>query len=516
MPLNFFDFKVRGIDISKYDLKLEVEKLVDKVHFVIVRIGHGTKTDSLFKEFWQALRGRVFRLTYFYLDYYSNHMPEMTEVFGKGDYEWGVIQGNNAWNNIKDDHDTKLVYLDIENGDQSYAPEIDTVWDRVETIMDGFFDTYDTLTNKVNGIYCSLSKLKQFSPRFRNRPLYIAWYNEDQSRESVTAAVRAQGWTGEIHFWQYASNGDTGTDGIGDGLDFGLGRKVMDLDVWMGTEDEWREFTNMADILLNITPLAQRDTRWKDYKLGTSNETIGNQGCLITCATMMCRYFGIDIDPAVMNVWLKANGGYQNTNWFVWDSLNKLDKRIAHNKRFEYAALDKIDEQLQAGKPVIINVDWNPATTVIDQHWVLVVGKVGGSYIINDPWYGTQFKFEDKYGAPSKGVRIVETYNFTGEVAPIPQPEPEVALYRVKVIIPNASTTDSLIIRSEPKAVKRTDTGKRAKYPQEYDVFEERDGYGRIGAGRWIALEYTQKLGELSDAEKLAILWDKYMEDMNG
>lgn len=79
-------------------------------------------------------------------------------------------------------------------------------------------------------------------------------------------------------------------------------------------------------------------------------------------------------------------------------------------------------------------------------------------------------------------------------------------LYRVKVIISN------LLIRS----------GAGSNYPVveryasgEYDVFEERDGYGRIGAGRWIALEYTQKLGtatEPSDAEKLQILWDWYKE----
>ena len=76
MQINFFNFKVRGIDISAYDLKLLVDKLVGKVHFVICRIGHGTKTDVKFKEFWAALKGKIFRLTYFYLDYYSNHLPD--------------------------------------------------------------------------------------------------------------------------------------------------------------------------------------------------------------------------------------------------------------------------------------------------------------------------------------------------------------------------------------------------------------------------------------------------------
>ena len=70
-------------------------------------------------------------------------------------------------------------------------------------------------------------------------------------------------------------------------------------------------------------------------------------------------------------------------------------------------------------------------------------------------------------------------------------------LYRVRVTIPN------LLIRSGAGAsypvVKRYASG-------EYDVFEERDGYGRIGVGRWIALEYTQKLGVLTLEERVTAL----------
>jgi hypothetical protein len=263
----------------------------------------------------------------------------------------------------------------------------------------------------------------------------------------------------------------------------------------------------MGDILLNITPLSQKDPRWGSVKLGTSSSTIGGYGCLITSASMMLRHFGFDTDPGRLNDLLKANGGYQNGNLFVWGALEKIFKGVSFGYRYNGAYLDKVDEQLRAGKPVIVNVDLNPATPAPDEHWVLIVGKVNGSYIINDPWYGTQFKFEDKYGAPSKGVRIVCTYNFSGEITPLPEPEPEVALYRVKVTVPD------LLIRSAPKenasVVKRYASG-------EYDVFEEVQStkylFGRIGEGRWIALEYTEKVGELTDAEKLAILWEAYKE----
>jgi len=505
MQLKFFDFKVRGIDISKYDLKLNVESLLGKVHFVIVRIGHGTKTDPLFKTFWQALKGKIFRLAYFYLDYYSNYMEEFPGIFGKSDYEWGVIQGQNAWNNIQDDHDKKLIYLDIEQGDTSYAPDIDGVWNRVETMMDGFFDTYDPQSGLTNGIYASLSKLKEFSRRFWHRPAYVALYDEDddgreRTRASVIAELRSYGWTGDIHFWQYASDGDTGTDGIGDGLEFGLGRKKMDLDTWMGTESEWQLFKDgqMTDILLNVPQFSQKDPRWKDIKLGTSNSTIGGYGCLMTDATMVARYYGHDVNPAQMNQLLIDNGGYVNGNLFVFGALTDIfpDVVIDWNNFINCidtpAPLGTIDAMLLAGYPVIVQVDFNPSDADIDQHWVTIVGKQGGSYIINDPIDGARVKFEERYGDPSRYIFRLAGYK--GTPAVIPDEEP---LYRVRV----RDGVTSLIIRSEPLQVSRTDTGKRAKAPEEYNVFEEQNGYGRIGVARWIALSFTQRITPIEPPE---------------
>jgi len=307
--------------------------------------------------------------------------------------------------------------------------------------------------------------------RFADRPLWMSAYTASPE------PYIPHGWE-RYDLWQYTSSGR--------------------LDGYTGNLDMSKRGT-MADILLNITPLSQKDPRWGSVKLGTSNETIGGYGCLITSASMMLRHFGFDTDPGRLNDLLKANGGYHDGNLFVWGSLEKIFNGVKFGYRYNGAYLDKVDAQLQAGKPVIVNVDMYPATSALDEHWVLIVGKVNGSYIINDPWYGTQFKFEDKYGAPSKGVRIVCTYNFDGAFTP---PEPETALYRVKI---NEGVT-ALRIRSAPVESPSTDTGARAKYPQEYDVFEERDGYGRIGAGRWIALEYTQKLGTLTLEERVTAL----------
>jgi hypothetical protein len=128
-------------------------------------------------------------------------------------------------------------------------------------------------------------------------------------------------------------------------------------------------------------------------------------------------------------------------------------------------------------------VDLNPATPALDEHWVLVVGKVDGSYIINDPWTGTQFKFEDTYGAPSKGIYIVSTYNFAGTPAPLPPDEPE-PLPEGKV-----RTLVNLNIRQGAG----TNYGIWATAPKgtQLDVLEVVGDWVRVGWNQWCLSKYN-------------------------
>lgn len=92
-----------------------------------------------------------------------------------------------------------------------------------------------------------------------------------------------------------------------------------------------------------------------------------------------------------------------------------------------------------------------------------------------------------------------------GPAQPVPGDNP---LYRVRVTVGN------LLVRKGPG----TNYAMEAEYAKgEYEVYEEVNGFGRIGANRWIYLAYTEKVssvgvppGEPSDAEKLRILWDWY------
>ncbi len=235
--MKYLDFEIRGIDVSQYNGLIDWSKLHD-THFVAVRVGYGRVTDSKFVINWSGLKGKAYRIPYWYLDYYSNHDTNSSAI-GISDIEWGRMQAEKCWNLLKDDNEG-LLFLDIESA--SIAPRVETVWKRVEVIAQAFFDEFDKLSGRVNGIYCSTSMLKLFSPQFRNRPLWLAWYTSN-TIPNVLTRIKDYGWTGKALIWQYASNGDIDDDGIGDGRSFGLPGPTLDLNAWLGSKEEYEQFT---------------------------------------------------------------------------------------------------------------------------------------------------------------------------------------------------------------------------------------------------------------------------------
>jgi len=499
MGMKFADYPINGIDISQFQGLVNYDALDDtQSDFFGIRSSYGKTPDYRFVRNWDGLKGRALRFAYHYLDYYSNWYNPSSAVFGMSNEEWGRVQARKVYDLTKTDNDNVIAFLDIESGGTSYSPAITTCWARVEEIMDGFFAELDFLTGKRNGAYCSLGLLDQFSVRFRDRPLWVAWYTEIVTLQKVIDSVISKGWKAP-YIWQYASHGDIDGNGTGDGLSYGVASKALDLNIWMKSKADFdlfasgqapvqaeekmlfqakvivqkinirsgagKTFTDIGDVyygnilpvyevsgdwlrigtgkwvaeregtgvyieriplvvpdpidmtnVLKVEPFSQKDPRWANIQLGTSTSTIGGYGCLITCASMMLKYLGFDTDPARLNTWLKNNAGYASVNLFVWDSLERLYPRLKFTNRYVGAQLDKIDETLLKGVPVIINVDYVPSTPYIEQHWVIVVGKEGGSYIIIDPRNGQLVRFEELYGDPLKKIYHVCTYSFSGVV----------------------------------------------------------------------------------------------------
>jgi GH25 family lysozyme M1 (1,4-beta-N-acetylmuramidase) len=249
MGINFSSFSIRGIDVSQFNGTIDWTKV--SAHFSAVRVGYGRTIDTKFVTNWQNAKGRVKRIPYWYMDFYSNHMSS-SAVYGTADADWGKAQANTCWNALKNDPEG-IVFLDIENTNVTGAPPITTVTTRAQTIARAFLEEMDALNAKTNGIYCSLGMLSWFASWFKDRPLWVAWYNEAQTAATVLAAVANKGWTGKCLMWQYASDGDVNDDGSADGITMGMQYKFLDLNGWLASAQDYANLFNsevVADVPL--------------------------------------------------------------------------------------------------------------------------------------------------------------------------------------------------------------------------------------------------------------------------
>jgi hypothetical protein len=155
--------------------------------------------------------------------------------------------------------------------------------------------------------------------------------------------------------------------------------------------------------------LYQNDDAWAKTPLGNSSETIGGWGCLLTSVTMMLNGIGYNETPLTVNEKMKAAGGFRGALFipsvlpYVWPQSAYSDMQPCESSP---APLAQIDAAVAAGKPVILQVDWNKQQG-IQTHFVLVKERKGDDYSLYDPY---------KYGgdAPGKDVLLTTRYKYNG------------------------------------------------------------------------------------------------------
>lgn len=167
---------------------------------------------------------------------------------------------------------------------------------------------------------------------------------------------------------------------------------------------------------------SQNDPQWKNKTLG-SQGTIGQYGCLIACAAMMCAYFGHDETPISLNDFLQNNGGYINGNLYVWKTIEKKYTDIVYQGLIQtpdtltQAQMDAIRNIINQGYPVFLKIDILPTTSKLDQHWILAVDYDGDDLIIQDPWDGAQKKITTWGVQPQKLIYAFAYYVGTPMIA---------------------------------------------------------------------------------------------------
>jgi hypothetical protein len=219
---------------------------------------------------------------------------------------------------------------------------------------------------------------------------------------------------------------------------------------------------------LDIVPLSQKDARWANEQLGTSPVTIGAYGCLVTAVSMVANHFGKDTNPSKLNKDLIAVNGYENGNLLKWGAIETIYPDIKVDWHYFLANPDDalIDEVLVQELPVLAQVDYNMNTSVLEQHWVLIVGKEGNDYLIIDPIDGST-AYLSRYAGKAWRMAVYI------------QQEVEQVLFKAKCIV------GALNVRSGPS----TAFGKVDLLYQGdvVNVYEEDSNWFRIGDGKWCA-----------------------------
>ncbi len=162
--------------------------------------------------------------------------------------------------------------------------------------------------------------------------------------------------------------------------------------------------------------LSQQDPQWKNEQLGFDNSiTIGTDGCALTSLTMLVNGFGFGETPSTMNQKFKDMGsgvGYMG-GLIVWGALTRAFPKIAYQRIIlcadQPAPLTDINDSLDSGQPVIVQLDRSPAPG-LQSHWVVLYARQGEDYLMLDPW---------PYPHDSSPVTLTSRYGFNRPVQEI-------------------------------------------------------------------------------------------------
>ena len=149
----------------------------------------------------------------------------------------------------------------------------------------------------------------------------------------------------------------------------------------------------------------QRDIRWKDKKIGNSNSSIGDYGCVITCLAMLAG-----ITPDDINTRLASVNGYQ-IDLILWQKIKEAVSWLELEWRGYSYDNDKVLDAINRFGGCMVEVDYDgKIDTPKDKHWVLFIGNQR----MYDPWTGRECA-TSKYPIKT-GYSIIKVYNKPIEV----------------------------------------------------------------------------------------------------
>ncbi len=135
---------------------------------------------------------------------------------------------------------------------------------------------------------------------------------------------------------------------------------------------------------LPVPSFRQNDPRWGDDLLGTTEGTLGGEGCAVSSTAMVMAFYGLDTDPQRLNKFLNEREGYTPQGWIYWEKAAELAPEKVRHVYEDAASHRLLDSNLRRGNPVIAKLRLASGIT----HFVVVAGKDGFDYLTQDPGAG--------------------------------------------------------------------------------------------------------------------------------
>jgi len=155
--------------------------------------------------------------------------------------------------------------------------------------------------------------------------------------------------------------------------------------------DDLRLLTDGTKMIAPRVPhFSQGDARWGQRVLGRSS-SISKQGCAITSIAMIQKFYGRDVEPGSLDVYLDNHDGYHG-NSVIWSVAGKFkETRTKKLKYFRKSGRESdlikiIKQRVDNNLPTMARVDYGIDGDLTYNHFVVCVGVTEeGDIIMNDP-----------------------------------------------------------------------------------------------------------------------------------
>jgi hypothetical protein len=131
----------------------------------------------------------------------------------------------------------------------------------------------------------------------------------------------------------------------------------------------------------DVTYYLQNDPAWAAEKLGNSNSTIGNAGCLVASIATAMDFHGVKYTPKELNSIFRDNGVFNENGQVIWMNIKNVIPEIDYQYDRVFNS-HTIETLLGDGFLPIIEVRFKGVGI---SHWVAVIGSDGVDFLVMDP-----------------------------------------------------------------------------------------------------------------------------------